>query len=109
MKLYKNSDGVWAGTQVDARKMCGKGYSEVDVPTDKPSLLRFLNAYKVGANSADKAELVANTWAKEQGEIDNKVISWFAWGIDKINRGEYQEGKDLIVKGLKMHKQPNVG
>ena len=50
MKLYKNSEGVWAGTQADARKMCGKDYQTVDVPTDKPSLLRFLNANKVGTS-----------------------------------------------------------
>ena len=48
MKLYRNSNGVWAGTQADARKMCGKGYTSVDVPVDKPSLLMFLNANKVG-------------------------------------------------------------
>ena len=46
MKLYRNSNGVWAGTQADARKMCGKDYMSVDVPVDKPSLLRFLNANK---------------------------------------------------------------
>ena len=51
MRLYKNSNGVWAGTQADARKMCGKDYQTVDVPTDKPSLLRFLNANKVGAGA----------------------------------------------------------
>ena len=39
MKLYKNSNGVWAGAQADARKMCGKDYSTVDVPVDKPNLL----------------------------------------------------------------------
>ena len=39
MKLYKNSNGVWAGTQADARKMCGKDYRQVDVPVDKTGLL----------------------------------------------------------------------
>ena len=54
MKLYKNSDGVWAGTQADARKMCGKDYTVVDVPVDKPSLLMFLNANKVGSSSGNE-------------------------------------------------------
>jgi hypothetical protein len=49
MRLYKNSNGVWAGTQADARKYCGKVYSTVDVPTDKPSLLAFLNLNQVGS------------------------------------------------------------
>ena len=47
MRLYKNSNGVWAGTQADARKMCGKGYSTVDVPTDKPNLLSSLTSIRL--------------------------------------------------------------
>ena len=53
MKLYKNSEGVWAGTQADARKMCGKGYSAVDVPVDKPNLLKFLNLNQVGSYTSN--------------------------------------------------------
>ena len=53
MKLYKNSKGVWAGTQADARKMCGKGYQTVDVPTDKPNLLKFLNLNQVGSYTSN--------------------------------------------------------
>ena len=50
MKLYKNSNGVWAGSQADADDDCGKGYSTVDVPTDKPNLLtEFLNLNQVGS------------------------------------------------------------
>ena len=41
MKLYLRSDGGWAGTQADAGK---RGtYKQVDVPTDKPGLLAWLN------------------------------------------------------------------
>ena len=47
MRLYKNSNGVWAGTQADARKYCGKAYSTVDVPTDKSGLLGFLNSIRL--------------------------------------------------------------
>ena len=67
MKLYKNSDGVWAGTQLDARKMCGKGYSTVDVPVDKPGLLKFLNLNKVGSSytSNDKATYTDNDKATQ--------------------------------------------
>ena len=53
MKLYKNSEGVWAGTQADARKMCGKDYSTVDVPVDKPNLLKFLNLNQVGSYTSN--------------------------------------------------------
>ena len=50
MRLYTNSKGAWAGTQADARKEFGKDWREVDVPTDKQSLLDFLNFHAVGGN-----------------------------------------------------------
>ena len=50
MRLYTNDKGAWAGTQADARKDFGKDWREVDVPTDKQSLLGFLNVHAVGGN-----------------------------------------------------------
>lgn len=50
MKLYTTPKGRWAGTQADA-KAIGKedgGWSEAEVPTDKPGLLAFLNEHLVG-------------------------------------------------------------
>ena len=47
MRLYTNWHGLWTGTQLDARHMEG-GVHQFDVPTDKTSLLDFLNAHKVG-------------------------------------------------------------
>ena len=95
MRLYKNSNGVWAGTQADARKMCGKDYIEVDVPTDKPSLLRFLNANKVGSGITDSDAPIA------EGDVDKKSMSWFAWAYDKFMVGDYDEGKEMLKLGLK--------
>jgi len=91
MKLYKNSNGVWAGTQADARKMCGKDYSTVDVPVDKPNLLKFLNLNEVGSTytSNDKLE------ATENGDI-----SWFRWAHDCMCRGQYDDAKEMLRKGL---------
>lgn len=40
MKLYVNKDGVWCGTQAEAKKV---GASVTEVPTDKQGLLDFLN------------------------------------------------------------------
>ena len=51
MRLYKTPLGQWAGTQSDARifkATHGVGYEQVEVPTDKPSLLAWLNAHEVG-------------------------------------------------------------
>jgi len=99
MKLYKNSEGVWAGTQADARKMCGKTYSTVDVPTDKPNLLKFLNLNKVGSyTSNDKQGTIT-------GEIDtsNKsAMSWIRWSHDCMCRGQYEDAKEMLRKGLEL-------
>lgn len=40
MKLYVNSLGEWVGTQAEAKKI---NAVQVEVPTDKPSLLNWLN------------------------------------------------------------------
>ena len=95
MKLYKNSDGVWAGTQLDARKMCGKDYSAVDVPVDKPGLLKFLNLNKVSSlTDNDKQEVT------DDGDLNKKAMSYFRWGYDKLCSGQYDDGKELIRKAL---------
>ena len=99
MKLYKNSNGVWAGTQLDARKYCGKDYSTVDVPTDKPNLLAFLNLNQVGSyTSNDKQGTIT-------GEIDtsNKsAMSWIRWSHDCMCRGQYEDAKEMLRKGLEL-------
>ena len=99
MKLYKNSEGVWAGTQADARKMCGKDYQTVDVPTDKPNLLKFLNLNQVGSyTSNDKQGTIT-------GEIDtsNKsAMSWIRWSHDCMCRGQYEDAKEMLRKGLEL-------
>lgn len=90
MRLYKNSEGVWAGTQEKARSFCGKDYTMVDVPVDKAGLLQFLNLNKVGSyTSNDKVE------ATEGGDI-----SWFRWAYDCMCRGQYQDAKEMLRKGL---------
>jgi len=49
MKLYTNNQGEWTGTQADARKQFKNAMQIVEVPTDKPSLLAFLNDNAVGS------------------------------------------------------------
>ena len=44
MKLYVNNLGQWVGTQAAAKKIKA---TVIDVPTDKPNLLNFLNENKV--------------------------------------------------------------
>ena len=98
MKLYKNSNGVWAGTQADARKMCGKDYTEVDVPTDKPSLLKFLNLNKVGSlTSNDKPDIVDGDLFINKG-----AMSWIRWSYDRMLDGKYDDAKEMLRKGLEL-------
>lgn len=52
MKLYTNNKGEWAGTQADARKCFKNDMRIIEVPTDKPSLLAFLNEHQVGSFDA---------------------------------------------------------
>ena len=48
MKLYTDKEGNWVGTQAQAkREMEDHCFDQVDVPTDKPNLLRFLNEHQV--------------------------------------------------------------
>ena len=44
MRLYKNTDGKWFGTQADANRGRSK-WKEVEVPTIKADLINFLNDY----------------------------------------------------------------
>jgi len=98
MKLYRNNNGVWAGTQADARKMCGKDYTEVDVPTDKPSLLKFLNLNQVGSlTSNDKQDTLDGDLFINKG-----AMSWIRWSHDCMCRGQYDDAKEMLRKGLEL-------
>ena len=100
MRLYKNSNGVWAGTQADARKMCGKWYQTVDVPTDKPSLLRFLNANKVGSGAIVDSQDITS----DATELNMGAMSWCRWSYDCMCRGQYDDAKEMLAKGLELAK-----
>ena len=100
MKLYRNSSGVWAGTQVDARKMCGKADTPGDVPVDKPGLLMFLNANKVGSGAIVDSQDITS----EATELNNGAMSWFRWSYDCMCRGQYDDAKEHLAKALELSK-----
>ena len=63
MKLYLKDNGGWAGTQADAGK---KGtYKQVDVPTDKPGLLAWLNERSDNGDSGQDRE--SYTYDQDRG------------------------------------------
>ena len=107
MRLYKNSNGVWAGTQADARKMCGKDYTEVDVPTDKPSLLKFLNLNQVGSLTSNDKPDVGHPY--EVDVLNKQALSWIRWSYDKICSGQYEDCREMLRKGLELAKKEKIG
>lgn len=60
MRLYTDHKGNWAGTQADAKQF-GE-YEQVEVPTDKPTLLEFLNEHRVGGDGFRIDALVDDDW-----------------------------------------------
>ncbi len=69
MKLYRDENGHWSGTQADAKRELSNWYS-FDVPTDKSGLLDFLNGNRVG-------NLTNTTLIEEQvqSSVDNLELS----------------------------------
>lgn len=51
MKLYTDNQGNWVGTQAEFKNMII--YTQTNVPTDKPNLLKFLNEHRVGGANSD--------------------------------------------------------
>ena len=100
MKLYTNNRGDWAGTQADARKQFGKERRTIEVPTDKPNLMAFLNQNKVGSS------VVQNTPEPDvqaQPEILSRhATSWVSWAMDKIKQGKKDEAMKMLRKGLEI-------
>ena len=102
MKLYTNNKGDWAGTQSDARKQFKKDRTTVEVPTDKPNLMAFLNRNKVGSNlqtpsSGNKTPPSGN----DSEDLNTTATSWVAWALDTLNRGDISESKKMLETGLK--------
>ena len=60
MRLYTDSKGAWAGTQSDAKQF--GAFEQVEVPTDKPTLLEFLNKHSVGGDGFRIDALVDDDW-----------------------------------------------
>ena len=63
MRLYMNKQGEWVGTQAEAKKIKA---DMVEVPTDKPNLLKWLNTFTGAIDDAAK-EVIDNV-----SEANNK-------------------------------------
>ena len=70
MRLYMNKQGEWVGTQAEAKKI---GANMVEVPTDKPNLLKWLNTFTGKIDEA--AEEVIENKPKPSG-VTLKAHAW---------------------------------
>lgn len=100
MKLYTNNQGAWAGTQADARKLFRNDMRIVDVPTDKPSLLAFLNDNQVGS-----FEALGYKPAPHPDQISDHAKSWVSWALERLQRGQKSDAEEMLIKGLKLQKE----
>jgi len=73
MRLYKSSNGQWAGTQRDAQKNFPRDWSEVDVPTSKADLIAWLNDNQVGATKQAQPVVEHNQF-EEYKPVDPSLI-----------------------------------
>lgn len=117
MKLYRKADGTWAGTQADA----GKGAASVEVPTDKPSLLAWLNENAVfkptegqegGEGSTDSREPEKRADGAENGHKRCPKCHWdyrrAAAAAEKLVIGANNDALCLMVENLKGWELGNV-
>lgn len=112
MKLYTNNKGGWAGTQADARKNLGGkegfGWICLDVPTDKPKLIAFLQQNQVQDPHVSAASKLADKMNKTSESItegnDELASSYFAWALDKLQHGDLTEAKSHLKKGLSLQR-----
>jgi hypothetical protein len=70
MRLYMNKQGEWVGTQAEAKKISA---SMVDVPTDKPNLLKWLNTFTGAIDDAAKEVMQDKP---NPGRVTQKAHAW---------------------------------
>ena len=70
MRLYMNKQGEWVGTQAEAKKI---GATMVEVPTDKPNLLKWLNTF-TGKMDEAAEEVIENK--PKPGGVTLKAHAW---------------------------------
>lgn len=80
MRLYANMQGQWVGTQIEAKKINAR---YVEVPTDKPNLIKFLN--KLGQSFINTAMSEIDK-AREIGKAEGHKLSRSATSASDLNQ-----------------------
>ena len=70
MRLYMNKQGEWVGTQAEAKKIKA---DMVEVPTDKPNLLKWLNTF---TGKIDEAAQEVIDSKPKPGGVTLKAHAW---------------------------------
>lgn len=76
MRLYMNKQGEWVGTQAEAKKI---GATMVDVPTDKPNLLKWLNTFTGAIDDAAKEVIDNVSEANNKPKPGGVTLKAHAW------------------------------
>ena len=89
MRLYVNSKGQWAGTQIDAKKIDAH---LIEVPTDKPGLIAFLNGQQktVAVEAVDPTPAPAK---KQKQHISHELF-------EVASRATLQELQTVVYRYL---------
>ena len=85
MRLYCNLQGQWCGTQIEAKKIKAQ---IINVPTDKPNLIKFLN--KLGQSFINTAMSEIDK-AKEIGKAEGHKLSRSATSASDLNQHEVHD------------------
>jgi hypothetical protein len=89
MRLYVNSKGQWVGTQIDAKKIDAH---LIEVPTDKPSLIAFLNGQQKTV-AIEAVEPTPVPSKKQRQHISHELF-------DVANRATIQELQTVVYRYL---------
>ena len=89
MRLYVNSNGQWTGTQAEAKKINAQ---LIEVPTDKPSLIAFLNGQQ-NIPAAETIQPTARPAKKQKQHISHELF-------DVANRASLQELQAVVYRYL---------
>ena len=101
MRLYRDPEGNWRGTQADAKRDL-EVWRTTDVPTSKPELLAFLNEHRVCATTCYNVETATSSHEfvhDDEGEV--VAIKPRVSAIDESNLKLAYEQAGLARESLK--------
>ena len=93
MKLYTDNRGTWVGTQADTKKK-KYAFEQVDVPTDKPNLLEFLNKMQVPGRPGE-AVLPEK---KEEPAAEVPIPKWKQEWLNKMDAQALETKAEILIE-----------